>query len=117
MSSLIISNEEINQNNIDKYKNAVLDTLINNKLKKIEVDRYKIKENNNKINSYLRSISPDIPALKEKFSNYDMDFQIFVDEISTEIKWREMIFKIYSKKIEIDNNSIEKEVEKLFKRI
>ena len=116
LSSLIISNEEINQNNIDKYKSAVLDTLINNKLKKIEVDRYKIKENNNKINSYLRSISSDIPSLKEKFSNYDMDFQIFVDEISTEIKWREMIFKIYSKKIEIDNNSIEKEVEKIIQK-
>ena len=36
LSSLIISNEEINQNNIDKYKNAVLDTLINNKLKKLK---------------------------------------------------------------------------------
>ena len=36
LSSLIISNEEINQNNIDKYKSAVLDTLINNKLKKLK---------------------------------------------------------------------------------
>ena len=36
LSSLIISNEEINQNNIDSYKSAVLDTLINNKLKKLK---------------------------------------------------------------------------------
>ncbi len=116
LSSLIISNEEINQNNIDRYKSGVLDTLIDNKLKKIEVERYKIKENNNKINSYLNSITQNIPALKKKFSSYDMDFQIFIDEISTEIKWRELIFKIYSKKIEIDNSSIEKEVEEIIKK-
>ena len=116
LSSLIISNEEINQTNINKYKEKVLDSLIENRLKKIEVTRYEIKENNNKINAYLNSITNDIPDLKKKFLNYDMDFQIFIDEISTEIKWRELIYKIYSKKIDIDDNNIKKASEVIFIR-
>jgi hypothetical protein len=113
LSSLIISNEEINQNNIDRYKSGVLDTLIDNKLKKIEVERYKIKENNNKINSYLNSITQNIPALKKKFSSYDMDFQIFIDEISTEIKWRELIFKYIQKKLKLTTVVSRKRLKKL----
>ena len=116
LSSLIISNEEINQTNINKYKEKILDSLIENRLKKIEVTRYEIKENNNKINAYLNSITNDIPDLKKKFLNYDMDFQIFIDEISTEIKWRELIYKIYSKKIDIDDNNIKKEIENFLKK-
>ena len=68
LSSLIISNEEINQNNINKYKKEVLNLLIDNKLKKIEVSKYKIEKNTSKTDAYIRSISSDIFSLKEKFN-------------------------------------------------
>ena len=42
--TLILSNQEINQQNIDELKKAVLDQLINLKLKKMELSKYKIKK-------------------------------------------------------------------------
>ena len=44
LTSLILANQEINQQNIDELKKAVLDQLINLKLKKIELSKYKIKK-------------------------------------------------------------------------
>ena len=49
--TLILANQEINQQNIDELKKAVLDQLINLKLKKIELSKYKIKKDEGRINS------------------------------------------------------------------
>ena len=42
LTLLLLSNQELNQQNIDNYKKEVLNILIENKLKKIEVEKYKI---------------------------------------------------------------------------
>ena len=34
---------------------------------------------------YLSSISPNIVSLKQEFLNNNIDFQIFVDEITTDL--------------------------------
>ena len=44
LTLLLLSNQELNQQNIDNYKKEVLNILIENKLKKIEVTKYKIKK-------------------------------------------------------------------------
>ena len=106
LSILLINNEEINQENINKYKNIVMNLLVSNKLKKIEVDKYNIKKNDTKINAYASSIIPDVSALKQKFLNNGLDYQMYIDEISTELKWQELIYKIYSKKIDINESNI-----------
>ena len=106
ISSLLIAGEEINQENINKYKNQIINTLIDNKLKKIEVSRYKIKRNDEKIKSYIDNFSTDGLTPKRKFLDNNLDFQLYEDEISTEFSWQTLIYKIYSNKIEIDENSI-----------
>jgi peptidyl-prolyl cis-trans isomerase SurA len=106
ISSLLIAGEEINQENINKYKKSIVNTLIDNKLKKIEVSRYKIKRNDAKIKSYINNLSTEGLTLERKFLDNNLDFQLYEDEISTEFKWQTLIYKIYSNKIEIDENSI-----------
>ena len=44
LTSLVLSNEEINQNNINKLKKDALNTLIDTKIKKIEVTKYNIEK-------------------------------------------------------------------------
>ena len=44
LSSLILAGDEINQKNIDKLKEQALESLIQQKLKKIELNEYKIKK-------------------------------------------------------------------------
>lgn len=110
LSSLLLSGEKLNQNNIDRYKKEVLNLLIDSKLKKIEVAKYDIKKNDTKINSYLNKISPDILELKKNFLNNNIDFQLYLDEITIEFMWRDLIYKIYSKKIDINESIIDIEI-------
>ena len=62
LTLLLLSNQELNQQNINKYKKEVLNILIENKLKKIEIEKYKIKKDNDKVNSYIKSIDVDLDA-------------------------------------------------------
>ena len=68
ITTLILSNQVINQEIIDQSKNAAINSLINMKLKKFEIEKYKIKPDLNSINSYLKTISSnDIGSLKTLF--------------------------------------------------
>ena len=79
---MILGNQEINQNNIDKLKKQALDFLIQHKLKKIELSKYDFKKDAKQIENYLNAISNNnINNLKEKFSNNNIDFQLFLDEL------------------------------------
>ena len=116
LGSLLLSNQEINQKNIDKLKEQALNSLIQYKLKKIELANHNFADDKNQINTYLASISSnDIDGLKRKFKNYDLDFQLFLDEIKTQLKWQRLIYKIYSNKIDINDNVINQELENLKK--
>ena len=89
--------------------------MINNKIKKIEILKYNIKQDNSKTEAYIKSIYPDIPDLKKKFSENNLDYQLFFDEITVELMWQELIYKIYSKKIDINKNLIESEIKDYIK--
>ena len=57
LTLLVLADEEINQNNINKLKKDVLNTLIDTKIKKIEVSRYKVKKDTAKIESFISFIA------------------------------------------------------------
>ena len=100
LRSLILSDQEITQDNINKFKNQALDTLVQLKIKKIELQKYNISKNEAQINAYLNSISSNnILGLKEKFELNDLSYELFLEEIEIESKWQKLIFQIYSKKL------------------
>ena len=110
--SLFLAGDEVNQKNIDNLKKQALESLIQYKLKKIELTKYDIKENSNKINAYLNSISSnDTIKLKKNFKDKNLNYELFIDEIKTQFKWQDLIYKIYSKKILIDEKSLKQELE------
>lgn len=114
ISSLIIGNQEINQSNINKFKKEAVESLIQYKLKKIELENTNIKHNDKKVSEYLGSISSNnIESLKRKFIENNASFELFLDEIKTEFKWRQFIFNIYSKRINVDKEIIQKDLNKI----
>ncbi len=116
-TSLILSNQEINQNNINKIKNLSLNSLINLRVKEIETSKYKIQINQNEIFDQLEKISlNDINNFKNKFENNNLDYGIFLKELTTELKWQKLIFSLYSEKIDIDEQEINKNIEKIKKQ-
>ena len=116
LSSLILTNQEINQKNIDNMKSQTLNILISNKLKEIELEYRGIKDeiNDSRLKNYLDSISSnDLDGLKKKFKYNNIDYELFVNEIKTDLKWQGFIYKVYSNKILIDENSIDEEVQNI----
>ena len=116
LSTLIISGNEISQKNIDELKTQTLDNLIFFKLKEIELEKYNYKINKGKLDEYIYRISGKKPqTLKNEFKNNSLDFNLWVKEVETELKWKQFIYSNYAKKIEIDDNFINEEVNKILK--
>ncbi len=116
LTSLILSGVKVSQENIDRYKKQALKTLIDYKIKENELKKYRINKNEKQINSYLKSISSDnIENLKNSFMVNNLDYDLFLKEVETEMKWQELIYKLYSKKIIIDEKSIDLEIDDLIK--
>lgn len=114
ITNLFLTKREINQKNINQLKRKSLEELIQIKIKEIELEKFNIKKDNLKINAYLNSISnKDIMGFKNMFDQNNLDYQRFINEIDTEIRWRELIYKIFSKKIEINLDDIDLEIQNL----
>lgn len=114
IGSLLISGEEINQKTIDNLKSQSLDNLIILKLKEIELEKFDYIIEKNRINTYLAQLSNNnLEELKKKFSNFNIDFEYLKKEIETELKWQKYIFQRYSKKIQINEKTIDNEVKKV----
>ena len=115
LTNIFLSGKEVNQENIDSLKRVVLDQLINLKLKKIELNKFEIQKDKNRINNYLNSISQNnIEDFKIKFKKNNLSFDLFVEEIDTEFRWQKLIYSIYSKKIVINEESVNEEVKEIF---
>ena len=116
LSSLILANQDINQQSINLLKKQTLENLIQLKLKKTELSKYKIEKDLIKTQNYIKSISSnDISALKRKFKENDLSYELFVDEIETEIRWQKLIYLIYSNRIQIDEKNINDDLKKILK--
>ena len=112
--TLILSDQEINQNNINKIKSNVLTSLLNLKIKKLELEKYKVDIKKVDANNHLSTISSnDIIGLKEKFLRNNLDFNLFLTEVKTELAWRQFIFNMYNNKVIVDDKDIDFELTKI----
>ena len=109
-----LSNEEINR--------YALDSLINEKIKKIEIEkRFKILVNNKMINKiisdlYLGIGLADIKEFESHLKNFDIDMDLVKNKISVEIAWNDFIFNNYNKAILIDEDKIRDKIKELSKK-
>lgn len=111
--------KKLDQNRINEYaKNS----LINEIVKKIEIEkRFGITPNETLLSNVIADIYSGIgiSSLSE-FETYlsqnNVDIQRVKEKISIEIAWNDLIVKTFANEIEIDQNSISKELEKLDNR-
>ncbi len=113
---IVLSNKEVNQSNIDKLKKVAVNQLINLKMKKIELSKYNIEIDRNNINSYLNKISSgNIQEFKNKFEVNNLDYNIYLDEIKTQLTWQKLIFSLYKDKVVIEEKVINDDLAKSLK--
>jgi parvulin-like peptidyl-prolyl isomerase len=115
-TTLVLTNQEINQKNINNIKNLSLKKLIDIKVKQSEVKKYNIKIDAQAIKSHMQRISKQLNLetrnLEEFFELNMISFDQYKEEIEIEFLWQRLIAEIYSSKINITEDQIEKEVNK-----
>ena len=100
LSTLIISGNEINQDNIDKLKGQTLESLINFKLKEIELEKYDFKVDEKRLDNYINRVTRNnIVKVKNNFSKYNLDYNLWINELETQFKWQNFIYSFYSKRL------------------
>lgn len=118
-TTLILANQKINQENINKLKNISLKRLIDLKIKQSEIKKFNITLNEIAIENHMQKISKNLnidPAeLKKFFELSKIDYEQYKKEVETEFLWQRLISQLYSSKINIDKDQIEKEVLELSK--
>ena len=107
---------KLDKNRITEYAK---DSLINEKIKKIEIEKnFKIIPNETLLSNVIADIysSIGISSLTE-FENYlsqnEVDIQRVKEKIAIEIAWNDLIVRIFNNEIEIDENLMIKELEKI----
>lgn len=116
LTSIVLAGKEINQSNIDNFKKQSVSSLIDQKLILKELTKYKIEDDNLQINQYLNSISSnDIEKFKKIFFDNNLDYSLFLEEVKTKLKWQKLIYRIYSDRINIDENFLNNEVLRIVK--
>ena len=117
---LFLSNQQVNQMNINNIKNQALRTLVNSRLKKIEINKYNISiEKDQNVKSYLARAASRFNAteegLKKIFLKNNIDFDIYEKEIMIDLAWQKLIFNLYNDKITLDENEINNELDRIVK--
>lgn len=117
---LFLTNQQINQKNVDNSKREALESLINLKLKKEEVLKFNLTDNLDvRANKYVNNLSTryntDLNGLKKIFNEKGIDYELFFEEIKIEMGWQKIIYNIYKEKININDIEIEEELKNMIK--
>ena len=113
-TTLVLTNQEINQKNINNIKNLSLKKLIDIKVKQSETKKYNIKIDELIIKNHMQRISKQLDlepnSLEEFFESNRISYDQYKEEIEIEFLWQRLIAEIYSSKINITEDQIEKEI-------
>ncbi len=109
----------LSEENINKY---AVDSLINEKIKKMEIERrYEITVNKNVIKKIISDLYSkigisDIDTFKEHLNNYNINLDLVKDKISIEVAWNDYIVNRFNNLILVDEVKIRKKINQLSKK-
>ena len=90
-------------------------------IKKIEIERYKIKDyNKTDLDGYLKTIEKNIGlenlTLRDHFKKYNANYDNFVKSTIVNLKWNSLIFSLYRKQLDVDEELIKSELNSELKK-
>ena len=117
---LVLSNKNINQENIDKVKNIAVQNLVRNLIKRNEIKKRKIdRYSEDELNAYLLQIcnklKTDRSGLKKIFVNRNLNYNSFIEKSKTELMWKTLIYTLYKNQIDINTIEVENEIKNRIK--
>lgn len=113
----IMNNLEFSKENINEYKNLILDGMIKRLIKTHEIKKYNIQDYNiNELKSYLSDVAKtkglSLIDLQNFFRENNLNYLQFEENIKTQLKWNRLILILYAKEVNLSNSEIETEFKK-----
>ena len=114
---LFLTDQERTQANVNKAKKNSLSSLINYKLKKQEVKKFLIPiEKDVNVERILENLytryNTNQQGLINIFLQNDLDYQVYLEEVKTEVAWQKLIYKIFNDKVNLKEEDVEREIKK-----
>jgi hypothetical protein len=118
VTNLVLNKQEIIQKNVDSNKRYAIKNLINKTIKKSEINKYQIKNYSKKdLQNYIENIAKNLNTnsngLKKIFKQFNINYEVFVENHKTELLWNTLIFQIYRNQTNINIVQVDNEVEKI----
>ncbi len=112
-----MNNIEFSENNINKYKNLILDGIIKRLIKTHEIKKYKIQDYNvNEFKNYLNNVARTrgltLIELKDFFKENKLNYVQFEENIKTQLKWNRLILILYAKEVDLSETEVRTELKK-----
>ena len=113
-TDLILRKMEINQKNINEIKQRSLRSLLNLKIKESELKKFNIETLEGEVIKQIISItSVDLPEVKRIFISNNIDYELFFNEVKTELTWQKYVFSFYGDKLKVNEIEVDAELKNL----
>ena len=111
-TEIVLRNLDMSQSNINKMKNFAVRNLIDFRIKEKEIEKYDMnKFEEIDISQRLKSLSSgNLNLFKERFSEYNLNYDIFIKELKIQAAWQKLIFMIYKDALKINEDELSSEI-------
>ena len=112
---LLLLNNNLNKLKENEFFELAKNSLIREKIKKKEVDRLFTKQNDNIENKIIKNFYNKLGFSKEKnfvdfLNKKKISFDNLKEKLIIDTLWNQLIYRIYNKRIRIDESSIKKKI-------
>ena len=118
---LALSNKKADKNEFQNLQNIAFQSLKKNIIKGIEIKKYKITSyNESDVNNYISSLEKKLRlqniTLKDHFKRYGANYDIFLKSVILNFRWNTLIYSLYQKQLDVDEELIKSELNKQIKK-
>ena len=117
---LALSNRPANENEFKKLQDIAFASLKKLLIKEAEIEKYKIKnysqsDVNNYISKLEKSLNLQNISLQEHFKKFGANYDVFLEGVILNFKWNTLIYSLYKKQLDVDEELIKSELSKRIK--
>tara|TARA_B100001057_G_scaffold447027_1_gene486153 strand:+ start:120 stop:1049 length:930 start_codon:yes stop_codon:yes gene_type:complete len=114
---LALSNRTAKDSELNRLQTLAYASLKKKLIKKREIKKYKITNyNQSDVNNYILSLTENLKlqniTLEDHFKKYGANYDLFIQGVITNFKWNSLIYSLYKKQLDVDEELIKSELNK-----
>ena len=112
---LALSNKPADEKDFKGLQNLAFNNLKKKIIKTIEVKKYKVeKYSKEDVQNYITSLEKNIALqninLESHFNKFGANYDTFINGVINDLKWNTLIYSLYKKQLDVDEELIESEI-------